>query len=157
MSVNISKAHVSKMQDRVNQLQKRVQSFKADAEKMTEKFVRTMEVGGAAFAVGVLQGKTGGIEVMGVPLELGGGLALNLLGYFGAAGKHSDHLNNLGDGALAGYLTTMGKGVGTTWAQKSAAGGAAQAQVTASKGGALAPGEVQAIVQEAVRQAAAAG
>lgn len=151
-AIQISKAHVGKMHDRVQSLQKRIEKFKDRAEDMTRKFVRTVEVGTAALGVGILQGKTGGVELMGVPAELGAGLALNLLGYFGAAGQHSEHLNNLGDGALAGYLATVGRGLGAEWAGKTVV-----KSVTASKGDQLSRGEVADIVAQTIAQAAARG
>lgn len=156
MALQLTKQHVGKMAGQVQSLQKRIGRFKEDAEKMTEKFVRTTEIGVAALGVGILQGRTGGIEVMGIPAELGIGVGLNMLGYFGAAGKHSDHLNNLGDGALAGYLATVGRGLGAEWKAKST-GGMAPAAVTSKGEGQLSRGEVDAIVRDAVaavRQAA---
>jgi hypothetical protein len=139
----ISKAHIGRMAHRAEALQKRLSRFKEKAQETTEKVVRTVEVGSMALGMGILQGRSGSIEVMGVPLELGAGVALNLLGYFGAAGKHSDHLNNFGDGALASYLTTVGKGVGAAMKAKSLGAGAAPAQVTKGSGD-LTPAEIAA-------------
>jgi hypothetical protein len=134
---HVSKAQLVRAHERLQSLQNRIAKFKDHAAKTTEKVVRTVEVGVAALGVGVLQGRSGSIEIMGVPAELGLGLGLNLLGYFGAAGKHSDHLNNFGDGALAAYLVTVGKGVGTAMKAKSG-----QAAVT--KGAHLTPAEIAA-------------
>lgn len=142
-AITVSKAEVGRMSDRVQSLQKRIGKFKHAAEEMTEKFVRTLEVGAAALGTGVVQGR-GGVEVMGVPVELGAALGLNLAGYFGVAGKHSGHLNNLGDGALAGYLAQVGRGIGVAWKNKQLG-----ASKTSSKGDSLSPGEVAAIVRQA--------
>ncbi len=144
-AITVSKKEVGQMHDRVQSLQKRIGKFKDKAEETMEKFVRTLEVGSAALGVGVLQGR-GGVEVMGVPLELGAALGLNMLGYFGAAGKHSGHLNNLGDGALAGYLAQVGRGIGVAWKNKQLHGG-----TTTTKGDRLTPQEVREIVAEAAR------
>ena len=111
---------------RLQSMKNRVEKIKAHTEKVTEKIIRTAEVGGTAFAVGVLNGKTGGIEVAGVPLELGAGIALNVLSYMGAAGKMSDHLGNVGDGALSAFATMEGVKIGLQWAQKSEGGGTKQ-------------------------------
>lgn len=99
---------------RAHQARDKVQ---AKMEKTTEKVVRTLELGVAAAAGGIIQGKAGpdGAHVMGVPVDLGIGLGLNLLGLFDVAGKHSDHLNNLGDGFLAAYLSQAGFGIGSKW------------------------------------------
>lgn len=124
---HVSQHELKKGYERLQSLQNRIAKFKEHAAHTTEKVVRTVEVGAAALGVGILQGRMGSVEIMGVPAELGAGLALNLLGYFGAAGKHSDHLCNFGDGALAAYLVTVGKGVGTAMKAKTlgAAGAAA--------------------------------
>ena len=169
MALQISKQHIGKMHERVQSLQNRIAKIKDKTEEATAKFVRSCEVGGAAFASGVIQGRFGGMEIMGVPVELGAGIALNVLGYFGAAGKHSDHLINIGDGALAGYLSATGRGLGAEWAgkdaakapdaQKQVAAAAANAAATtaASKGVTLSPGEIAAITQDTIQQMQRAG
>ena len=116
---NISHTELRKGYERLQGLQTRLARLREKAQDTTEKVVRTVEVGSSALAFGVVQGRMGSVEIMGVPLDLGAGVALNLLGYFGAAGKYSDHLNNFGDGALAAYLCTVGKGVGASMALKS--------------------------------------
>jgi hypothetical protein len=152
VTTSISKASVSRLAQRAEGLQKRMMRFKAHAEKTTEKVVRTVEVGAMALGMGIVQGRSGSVEIVGVPLELGIGAGLNLLGYFGIAGKHSDHLNNLGDGALAAYLTTVGKGVGTAMKLKSLGGGSsapAQVQAPAKGNSELTPAEIAAAVAAA--------
>lgn len=120
MAVQLSKKDLNRAQERLVSLRNRIERAKKEAEKTAEKFVRSAEVGGTAFAFGVVQGRTGGVEVVGVPIDLAVGVGLNIAGYMGAAGKMSDHLNNVGDGALAAYLTTMGQGVGKEWAKDKA-------------------------------------
>lgn len=122
MAHNYSQTELKKIAGRFDGLKARIANVRARAEKTTEKLLRTAETGGAAFAAGVIQGRTGGVEIVGVPLELGLGAALNVFGYFGGAGKYSDHLNNLGDGFLAAYLTTLGRGVGATMLTKTTGG-----------------------------------
>jgi hypothetical protein len=119
----LSKTELKTAGQRIHSLKKRIEGIKSHAEKVTEKIVRTAEVGGTSFAIGVLNGKTGGVEIMGVPLELGAGVALNVLSYMGAAGKMSDHLGNVGDGALSAFATMEGVKIGLQWAQKSEGGG----------------------------------
>lgn len=143
-TTQITKAHLNRVAHRAEALQKRLARFKEQAAETTEKVVRTVEVGTMALGMGIVQGRAGSVEVMGVPMELGVGVALNLAGYFGAAGKYSDHLNNFGDGALASYLTTVGKGVGAAMKAKSLGGGAPK-QVTKGVGD-LSPEEIAAAV-----------
>ncbi len=117
-AMTISKADAKRAMTRLESLKSRVATIRKHAEKTTEKALATAEVTGAAFAMGLIQGRTGGVEVMGVPLELGLGVSLTIGGYLGLAGKHSDHLNNVANGCLAAYATTMGRGVGAAWADK---------------------------------------
>lgn len=128
MAMQITKADAKHAVARLENIKRRISSIKERAEETTEKLVRTAEVGGAAFGAGLIQGRTGGVEVFGVPLELGLGLGLNAFAHLGGAGKASSHLHNVGDGFLAAYLTTLGRGVGSTWKDKTAGG---QQQVTA--------------------------
>jgi hypothetical protein len=141
----LSKTELKSAGQRIHSLKKRIEGIKSHAEKVTEKIIRTAEVGGTAFAIGVLNGKTGGVEIMGVPLELGAGVALNVLSYMGAAGKMSDHLGNVGDGALSSFATMEGVKIGLQWKQKSEGGGQASSpkEIPASnKGVDLTPEEV---------------
>ena len=110
-ALTVSRAQLDKAHEKVTALQSRVRNIRNQAEQTTMRVVRSIEVTGAAFGAGVLQG-TGGIEVMGVPLELLGGGLLNLGGYLGVAGNASEHLVNVGDGLLAGYASAVGRGVG---------------------------------------------
>lgn len=137
---------------RLQSLKNRIEKIKSHTEKVTEKIVRTAEVGGTAFAVGVMNGKTGGVELLGVPAELAAGLALNVLGYMGAAGKMSDHLGNIGDGALAAFATMEGAKIGVKWQEKAALSGGGQASIpAATKGVSLTPEEVEYAAQMAGR------
>lgn len=126
---HVSHAELKRGWERLQSVQNRLAKFKDHAQRTTEKVVRTVEVGAAALGVGILQGHSGSVEILGVPAELGVGVALNLAGYFGLAGKHSDHLCNFGDGALAAYLVTVGKGVGT---QMKAKAGLSPSQIAAA-------------------------
>ena len=103
---------------RAHSLHRRLEKMREKLSGTTAKAVRTLEVSAAALAGGVIQGKAGpeGAHLFHVPVDLGLGLALNVLGYFDAAGdEYSDHLNNLGDGFLASYLSNVGFGWGNTW------------------------------------------
>ena len=144
----LTKQEMKTAGQRLHSLKRRIEGIKQHTEKTVEKVVRTAEVGGTAFAVGVLNGKTGGVEIMGVPLELGAGIALNVLSYMGAAGKMSDHVGNIGDGALASFATMEGVKIGLQWAQKSGGGqgalpgGSAPGLPAPSAGVGLTPAEV---------------
>lgn len=140
MALNITKQAGSRAFQQLENLKKRVASIRERAEETTERLITTAEVGGSAFAMGVLQGKTGGVEVLGVPLELGLGLGLNAFALLGGAGKQATHLHNVGNGCLAAYATTLGRGVGATWKSKEAPKQVAAAGVGFPAGSVFAPG-----------------
>lgn len=156
--MNITRQHVQHLHHRATHLHKKVEALKERAEAMTEKFVRTLEIGAAATVGGVIQGKAGpdGAHVMGVPVDLGAGLALNLLGYFDAAGKYSDHLNNFGDGMLAAYLSQVGFGVGQKWRSTGKLLGGSTTPTTSTQG-TLSPADMAAIAARATGIAAPHG
>ena len=115
---NIGREHVEFLAKRGQALSRRIEGLKERLTGATRKAVRTIEVAAAAGAGGLIQGKAGpeGSHVMHVPTDLGLGLGLNLLGYFNAAGdQYSEHLNNLGDGFLASFTSSVGFGWGDSW------------------------------------------
>lgn len=144
--MKITKADASRAMDRLASVKNRIAKVQREAEERVEQVVRTFEVAGTAFGIGVMQGRTGGIEVVGIPLELGGGLLLEVLGHLDFAGKMSGHLINVGDGALAAYATTLGRGVGQEWSDKAAHHGGSKQVKTGSSGtlpsGGLSPEEI---------------
>lgn len=125
MAINVTQTHAKHLMERLEGMKAKVANMREKAEETTKKVVRTAEVGGAAFGMGLVQGRTGGVEVFGVPMELGLGLGLNIFALLGGAGEYSEHLNNVGDGCLAAYATTLGRGVGTTMRNKALGGAVA--------------------------------
>jgi hypothetical protein len=142
-TMKLTKTELNKAHQRWESAKKAISRVRERAEEATQRVVDTVEIGGAAFAMGVIQGKTGGVEIMGVPLELGGGLVLELLAFTGMAGKATDHLANFGNGMLAAYATTVGRGVGQSWEQTGKLGGGTSPKAI-SKGSDLTPEEIMA-------------
>lgn len=132
-------------------------------EGATIKVVRTLEVGSAAAVGGLAQGLMKDPHVMHIPVDLGAGLILSILGYFNAAGSYSEHLNNFGDGFIAAYTSNLGFHLGDTHKTtgKWSFGGTATAELPAGGGApAAVHGEISAnqmaeIIRN-VRQAAGA-
>lgn len=125
-------------------MKRKVQSFREHGQKATKHVVRTAEVAGTAYAVGLIQGRMGGVEVFGLPVELLAGLGLFGFSLLGGAGEMSEHAAAIGDGALAAYAVTLGRGMGAA----SRSGGALPAGGAAiSKGESLSPEEVAAIAE----------
>lgn len=124
MAANISRAQLEKLRNRYQSMQARVKNLREKANETVGQLIQTTEVSVAAFGLGLINGRfvdkeTGepGVEILGVPLDLGAAVVLHGIAFVGG-GKYSEHMHNLGDGALAAYLTTMGVGVGTRMRQK---------------------------------------
>lgn len=118
--MEISRAQVSELREKAQRAMARARNMAEKSEKVIETALRTAEVGGAAFGMGVVKGRFGNIEVVGVPIDLVAASGLHLLGFFGGD-RYADHLHALGDGALASYLTTLGTGVGRGMLEPAAA------------------------------------
>jgi len=85
---------------------------------------------GVAFGFGVLQTKVGGIEIVGVPLELLAGVGAHAAAFMGIGGKAGSLLHSAGNGALAAWAVTMGRGVGEHMNAKSGTKLPVKAKVT---------------------------
>lgn len=129
MAMKITKAQLDKMQSRYNAMANRVKKVRKEAESVAETVVQTMEIGITAFGMGMVNGRfvndegERGIQVLGVPIDLGGAVVLHGLGFFmPSGGKRSwaKDLHNLGDGMLASYLTVTGIGLGDKMRRESA-------------------------------------
>ena len=145
MATNVTEKEAMSLIKQISSLKSRVSNTKEKMEEAIGQVVQTIEVGSTAVGFGVINGRWGGVELVGVPLDLITGGVFHLIGLFGVA---PDHMHNLGDGALASWLTTLGAGIGDEMRQK--AGGA-----TAS-GGMLPGGNARSIDQDLSRIAAAA-
>lgn len=114
MPLQLSKTELRHAAKRARSLSSRLTTMRRKSEQVTERVVHSAEVGAAAFTAGIIQGRTGGVEVLGVPLELGLGVGLNLAGFMGLGGRMSTHLHGFGDGFLAAFLATLGRGLGVS-------------------------------------------
>jgi len=115
MATKVSGRSIMKLREHYGNLVKRTQGIRAKTESTVEHMVQSAEVSASAFAFGAMQGKMGPVKVMGVPADLGAGVAMHLIGFAGLAGKASSHLHAFGDGALASFFFTLGRGVGMDW------------------------------------------
>jgi hypothetical protein len=151
--LSITKAHAKAAIDRYEGLKRRVAGMREEAHKVTKHVIRTAEVGGTAFAIGLVQGRSDGIEVFGLPLELLMGGGLTIFSLMGGAGEMSDHLAAIGDGAIAAYATTLGRGVGVTMRQKAlgASGGGSSQLGAGNTAGAVGAGTSAGVTTKGVR------
>lgn len=137
---------VSNVPRSVNVLRDKYLSMKGKIARLNEKagetiegVVTTLEIQGAAFIFGAIQGawydpdpaKPGdkpGAHIFGVPVEAAAGLSLVVMGFVGVGGdKWSNHLMNLGNGALAAWTANVGRGWGYKFAKEQKAKKAASA------------------------------
>lgn len=112
MALKVTRRDLTGWKGKALRAQNRMKNITAKADKTVAIVVHTAEVSSAAFVAGVVQGRTGGVEVLGVPMDLGLAAGLHVLGFAGVGGKMSGHLHGFGDGFLAAFLATTGRGVG---------------------------------------------
>ena len=106
---------IVKIKSRYEGLMKRADGIRKRGESTVETLVSSAEVSASSFALGVVQGKYGPVSVVGVPLDLTVAAGLHLAGFLGLGGKASSHLHSFGDGALASFFFTLGRGTGAKW------------------------------------------
>jgi len=123
MALKISRRDLGGWKSKAIRAQARMKNISKRADKTVETMVHTAEVSSAAFVAGVVQGRTGGVEILGVPMDLGLAAGLHVLAFAGVGGKMSDHLHGFGDGFLAAFLATTGRGVGQAMKSKGLGGG----------------------------------
>jgi len=104
-------------------------TLKAKGQEAMESVVGTAVTLSGAFVLSAIQGvywdnkdkdgkPTYGLKVAGVSLDLGVGILAHIAGFMGLGGKYSDQMKNFGNGALASYMSNVGRGVGYKWAQE---------------------------------------
>lgn len=117
----VSSHGIGSLAKKYHAIKARVESVKEKAEETMGQVLQTGEIalaaGGFAYAngrYGNLKGSnpTPEIDVMGVPADVGAAVVLHGMGFAGALGKYKEHAHNLGDGALASYLTRVGLRLG---------------------------------------------
>lgn len=123
-TTQLSSRQIEELENTALRAKARVAKIKSDADKAVAKVVATAEISTAAFTMGVLDGRYGGVELMGIPLSLGAAAASHLMAFLGIA---PDHLHSFGNGFLASYLSNLGNGVGAKMAMEASAALAAQA------------------------------
>lgn len=124
MPLKVSKSQIMRAKDRAFSLARRASAYRQKADQAVETLVGTAEVGASSFALGLIQGRYGGVEIVGVPLDLTAAIAFHGLAFVGVGGKLSGHLHSFGDGALATYLATLGRGAGVEMRRKALGAGA---------------------------------
>ena len=138
MAVNLTAKQVEDLENTALRAKSRLEKVKAQADEAVQRVVSTAEISTAAFTMGVIDGRYGGVEIMGVPMSLGAAAGSHLVGFLGIA---PDHMHAFGNGFLASYLSNLGNGVGAKMAmeaQRALAAQAAQASQQAAAAAAAA-------------------
>lgn len=109
-------ASASTWKDKAQRAYSRLGKMREKSEEMLGQVLQTTEVVGTGFLFSYLRGRMGDAEgeldVAGVPVSLGSGLAFHVLGFTGVFGKYAEHAHNLGDGALVEYAVVQGMRLG---------------------------------------------
>lgn len=147
--LKVSSGSLKKYKELAERAQARASKMAHKAENVVERVGAALEVSGAAFGMGVVQGRYGGIELVGVPIELVIGAGLNGLGMF-AGERYAGHMHNLGNGSLAAYTVNLGRGMGMKWKAQAALppGAAAALPKAAAQGETLSERELAALARD---------
>ena len=112
MPTSITRGQVGTWKAKAEALRTRVKNLSKKTDKVVVQAVHSTEVGGAAFIAGIIQGRSGSVEVVGVPLELALALGLHGAAFVGLGGKMAPHLHGFADGFMGAYMACLGRGVG---------------------------------------------
>lgn len=130
MAATLTTKQIEELETTALRAKARVAKIKEQADAAVEKVVSTAEISTAAFTMGVIDGRYGGVEVLGIPLSLGLAAVAHLTAFLGVA---PGHLHSFGNGFLASYLSNLGNGVGAKMAIEAQQALTAQAQAQAAQ------------------------
>lgn len=112
----ITEEHLHHMAKRHHATMKKLDGIRDKVAGVTGRLVGTLETGAGAWLGGTIEGRTGGMSVLRIPINLGIGAILLAAGHLELAGDHlSDHLNNLGNGFIGSYVAATGYAFGKRW------------------------------------------
>ena len=109
----------------------KVKRVQAEAQAGMQTVIGSFETTSTAFTFGVINGRWGNPEFLGVPVDLGAGLALHAAGF--VVDQGGEHLHRMGDGALSSYMGALGVGVGRKMLEEAQKAAQALAAQTAPK------------------------
>lgn len=109
---NVSLKALEEAKETALRWKKRVENVREKGEEVVGTVVQTAEIGSTAFVFGYARGRYGETTVANVPIDAGAAVLCHLGGFFGIAGKYSEHLHNVGDGALAVFAAVQGAAMG---------------------------------------------
>lgn len=107
--IAISKADAARYIQKARNASNALARKKEEMTEAVENVVASAEVSATTFTFGVINGRWGGVELVGLPIDLWCGLGFHVLGFLGVAPKH---MHAFGTGSLASYSHTLGAGIG---------------------------------------------
>lgn len=130
MALQLSKSELVKGYHKAQSLAKANTRIKEKSKEAIDTAVRTVEVTGAAFLGGAIQGYTydpakgtAGVELAGIPLDLGLGIAGHIAGFAFMDAETAKHAHAFSDGFLACSAATYGRSAGKKMKEKMVAPG----------------------------------
>jgi hypothetical protein len=112
MALSVSQRDIVNFKQRVDRLSAKAKGVIERSKETMATVVTTTEVGAAAFLFGLAQGKFGGIQIVGVPVDLLAGIGLHIAAFAGVGKGAEKHLHAFADGALASFFNHLGRDVG---------------------------------------------
>lgn len=113
---NITEEHLHHMARRHHATMKKFEGLQDKFRGYAKGFFSTAEVGAGAWLGGAIEGRTSGGTVLNVPINLGVGALLLVVGHLNLTGdKYSEHINNLGNGFIGSYAAATGYSFGKRW------------------------------------------
>lgn len=115
--MNMNEHHVHHLAKRLHEAHGKLDQLKGKISGYAQRGLGTLEVGAGAFIGGVVEGRTEGGALFGtIPYNLAAGAALLAVGHLDLAGEeYSEHINNVGNGLLAGFIASKGYAFGQNW------------------------------------------
>lgn len=113
---NITEEHLHHMAKRHHATMKKYDGLREKLAHRAGFLFGTLETATGAWLGGAIEGRTGGMTVLKVPVNLGAGALLLVAGHLDLAGPQwSGHLNNVGNGLIGSYLAAVGFAFGKRW------------------------------------------
>lgn len=119
MARKVSSRALSQMERKYKSALARVRRVKDEGERIAGQLQGAAITTGTAFGLSYMSHRfrdengQAGIEIVGVPLDLGLGLGLHVATLFGVFGKWAEGAAQVANGALASWGTTIGASMGT--------------------------------------------
>jgi hypothetical protein len=136
MPTHITSGHLEKWKAKYDGALSKVAKHKEKLSEMADTGISAAATTGTAFALGMVDGQTGGVDIKGVPLPAIVGVVAHGAAFF--TGKHA--LHDIGNGGLAAWAYSVGRSVGIEHKSKSKVKGddKGQAKLTAEELAAIA-------------------